>query len=180
MDCDYYSPTLRRRADEIANQDDIEHMYMTPHSKKMDINEAHYRNLSQAIFDTIVEEGVIVLDGIGRHDSSTGVLLALTDKLIVLCKDSFNVDVEGEQCHYLKEKKAMHPFDFYTSTSGKCIKITTYYKSEEKSSFDQKRLQGELFDLDWNSIQRGNVEKIPSRTNETIVKIGKFILDKWI
>ena len=180
MDCDYYSPTLRRRADEIADQDDNIHIYTTPYARKMDINEDTYSRLCQTIFDTIVEEGVIVLDGIGRHTSSTKVLLTLTDKLIVLSASSFNVEIDGEKCYYVKEEKAVHPFDFYAAASDKCIKITTYCRKEERSSFEPKTMQGELFDLDWNLIHRGNIEKIPERTRKMIARISQFILEEWI
>jgi hypothetical protein len=180
MDCDYYSPTLRRKFDEIADQDDNLHIYTTPNAGKIEINDDIYRLLCQTTFDTIAEEGVIVLDGIGRHTSTTKFLMTLTDRLIVLCASSFNVEIDGKKCSYLKKEKSMHPFEFYTATSQKCIKMTTYYRNEKKSSFDPKTMQGELFDLDWNLIYRGNIEKIPKPTNDTIAKIGQFILEKWI
>jgi len=181
MDCDYYSPTYRRtRGDEIFGQDDNEHIYSTPNARKLDkLTQELYSRLSQSVFDAIVEEGVIVLDGIGMHTDSTETLLTLTEKLIVLCPCSFDVAIGAKKSCYLKEGKGIHPFDFYSSLKNKCIKITTFM-NERKSSFDPTTLQAELFNLDRDLIRKGNIENIPKETRDTILKIGRFILEKWI
>jgi len=182
MDCDYYSPTYRRiRIAEFAGSSDNEHIYTTPNCRKLHkLTEDNYCRLSQSIYDSIEEEGVIVLDGIGLHTKSTDFLLSLANMLIVLCPSKFKVDVDSKRCCYVREGKPIHPFEFYHGLKNKTVTVTTYYQDEKKVSFDPKGLCGELYNLDRDAILEGNFEKIAKDTIDMILQIASFLLDNWI
>jgi len=183
MDADYYSPTYRRvKIEEFASQDEIAHIITTPNAVKLTkLKEQNFRNLAHAIHDAIEHEGIVVLDGLGRHSSSTEALLELADMLVVLCPNQFSVNnAEAKQCLYVKDRINVHPFDFYRGRGKKYIRIKTHFHNEKKAYFDECRLEGELFDLDRDIIHQGNIDRIPAETRETILQIADFILRNWI
>lgn len=182
MDGDYYSPTYTRlRIWQFAAPDEYDHIISTPNAQKLNkLTEENFSRLSHSIHESIEHTGVIVLDGIGRHSGSTESLLELAGIVVVLCPEKFDVKTGSEECCYIKDEKNVHPFDFYAEKVKKCIKITTYYHVERRACFDEKKSEGELFDLDKEVIERGNIDRLPQETKEIVLQIAKFILSNWI
>ena len=182
MDGDYYSPTYRRlRVNEFADPDEQGCVYTTPNAKKLEkLTEENFRNIAHSIHALIENEGVIVVDGLGRHSSSTESLLQLAEILIVLCPIRFDIEHGSEECSYIQDGRAIHPFAFYRNRCQKLIKITTHYHGDKTAYFDENRLEGELYDLDRDVIKKGNIDKIPMQTRDTILRIAEFILANWV
>ena len=182
MDGDYYSPTYRRlRIEQFASPDEYDHIISTPNATKLDkLTEENFHRLSHSIHDLIEHNGIIVLDGVGRHTRSTESLLQLAEMLVVLCPDLFSVKTSSEECFYIKNGKKEHPFDFYLNRRDKYIKIRTHFHDVKKAYFDEDKLEGEVFDLDTKVIKKGNIDKIPQETRDTILQIAKFILNNWV
>jgi hypothetical protein len=182
MDGDYYSPTYGRvRILELASPDEYDHIIVTPNAKKLTkLTEEVFSRVAHSIHELIENEGVIVLDGIGKHSKSTESLLELADIIIVLCSAVFNVETDSEKCFYTIEENRLHPFDFYKGKRSKFIRIKTYYHNERKAIFDEGKLEGVLFDLDREMIRRGNIDKIPHESRDTILQIAEFILNRWV
>ena len=181
MDGDYYAPTYRRiRIEEFASPDEYVRIFTTPNAVKLTkITEDNFRRGVQSTHDLIEYEGIIVLDGIGKHSGSTEALLDLADMLIVLCSDRFDVTTESGACSYIKNIKAVHPFDFYAGKKEKYISIKTHYQNEKAASFNSGSLTAELFDLEISSIKKGNIDMIPIETRRTIREIAEYILANW-
>ena len=182
MDGDYYAPTYRRvRIEEFASPDEYARIFTTPNAVKLTkLTEDNFRRGVQSTHDLIEYEGIIVLDGIGKHSGSTEALLELADMLIVLCSDRFDVTTESEPCSYTIENQPLHPFDFYARRKTKYITIKTHYRNEKTAVFDPRSLRAELFDLEITSVKKGNVDGIPSETRQIIREIASFILANWV
>jgi len=182
MDGDYYAPTYRRiRIEEFASPDEYTRIFTTPNAVKLTkITEDNFRRGVQSTHDLIEYEGTIVLDGIGKHSGSTEALLELADILIVLCSDLFDVSTEAEACSFIKNKVALHPFDFYKGKKKKYISIETHYQNKKAASFNSEHLTAQLFDLEISSVKKGNIDLIPIETRKTIQLIAEFILANWI
>ena len=179
MDCDYYAPTYRRFGlGTLVDPEEFNHVIPTVHKEKlMQLEEENFCRAVCINYDFIDHQGVIVLDGIGKHTASTECLLKLANILIVLCLDSFNPATNSEACCFVKKDKKLHPFDFYVGRKKKFIRIVTYYRSRKRASFDQNQCKGELFDLDIGVIKQGNCEGIPHKTKEAIREIARLLID---
>ena len=185
MDGDYYSPTHRRRIKDYASPEEVVYIITTPNIAKLSkLTHKVFRNLAHSIHASIEFKGIIVLDGIGKHSESTESLLELASILVVLCPNQFSTENSAKECGYAKNDKKMHPFDFYSkecekysiNRSEKCIKIITHFHDRERTSFDQDRLEGEVYGLDWSVIKSGNIDKIPHETRNTVLEIARLIL----
>ena len=182
MDGDYYSPTYRRlRIEEFASSEECDHIISTPNATKLDkLTEETFHRVCHSIHDLIEHKGIIVLDGVGRHTRSAESLLQLAEILIVLCPDHFDVETGSKECFYVQNCRKLHPFVFYSNRREKYIEIRTHYHDEKKAYFDEDKLEGELFDLEKKVIKKGNIDKIPKGTRDTILQIANFILNNWL
>jgi hypothetical protein len=182
MDGDYYSPTYRRlRIVDFADPDEYDHIIATPNAQKLKkLTEENFCRMARGIHESIEHTGIIVLDGVGKYSSSTQCLLELAEIIIVLCPKSFKTKTDSQRCGYTKDGQKIHPFDFYGSRRNKCIKITTHYHDDVIAYFDEKKSEGELYDLDKEVIKKGKIDGIPQETKDTVLQICKFILGKWI
>ena len=178
MDADYYSPTYTRlRVTEFAAPEEIDHIIQTPNPNKLEeLDEKVYHGLCTNIHAMIEHKGIIVIDGVGKHSKSTESLLGLAQILIVLCPIEFDIEKEAKQFGFINNGVPAHPFDYYHDAKEKCLKILTHYKNKKVASFDQDKLQGELFDLDRESIKKGNVESIPAETRAVTLEIAKVVM----
>ena len=185
MDGDYYSPTHRRRIEEYAAPEEVAYIFTTPNITKLNkLTHKIFRNVAHSIHALIESKGIIILDGIGKHSRSTDSLLELASILVVLCPDQFNVESDSKECGYTENEKEMHPFNFYCkecekfdiNSSEKYIKIRTHFHNRRNASFNKDKLEGELFDLDWRVIKKGNIDGIPRETRDTIREIAKLIV----
>lgn len=180
MDGDYYAPTYRRIKD-FASPDEDSRIFTTPHAMKLtNLQEDIFRESVQSTHNLIVYEGVIVLDGVGKHSGSTEALLNLADILIVLCSNTFDVSADSASSHYIKDEKAVHPFLFYKGKKDKYICIKTHYQDKKVAYFDPESLTAELYDLEITSVKKGNIDLIPIDTRRTIKEIATYILGNWI
>jgi len=182
MDGDYYSPTYRKvRIEEFAGPDEQTRIFTTPNAVKLSkLTEDNFRRCVQSTHDLIEYEGIIVLNGIGKHSGSTEALIDLADMLIVLCSDRFDVATESGECSFIKKKHPLHPFDFYKGRKKKYISIETHYQNAQIASFKSDSLTAQLFDLKISSVKKGNIDLIPIETRRTIREIAAYILANWI
>lgn len=182
MDGDFYSPTFRRkRIEEYVSEDERDYIITTPNAQKLNsLTEETFGKLAHAIHELIENNGVIVLDGIGLHSDSTESLLKLADNLIILCKQDFNIEENSVICKYIRDDTHLHPFNFYDIYTEKCMKIVTHYKNEKSAYFNENILHGELYDLDRDIINKGDISGIPEETRKTILDIANYILTNWI
>ena len=135
-----------------------------------------YKNNIDFFFRIIIRNGIIVLDGIGKHDESTDFLLENSSMLIVLCSGEIK-DKDLVNNKFIIDGKPVHPFEFYKDTKKKIINITTYLSASKRVSFDPKTCHGQLC-----SLIKGRdriVGKVPKKTIKVIKQIADFILDKW-
>lgn len=179
MDADYYAPTLRRY--DFASLEENEYLIMTPHSTKPEhLTHDNFRRLAHSIHDFIENKGVIIIDGVGKFSDSTKSLLELAHMSIILCPNKYDVKTTSKECGYIQEGVDLHPFEFYEKESKMCMKIKTHFRGQRIAFFNEEKLEGELYDLKRNQINKGRILKIPKKTLETIKEIAKFVINKWI
>jgi len=184
MDADYYSPTHRKRIEDYASPFEKPYIFTTPNLIKLTkLTHENFRNIAHSTHALIESKGVIVLDGVGRHSPSTDSLFELSNALILLCYCHFDVGKNSKECGFVKNGESLHPFDFYNAicerfgiSDKKYIRIETRFHSEKIASFDEDKLKGELFDLDWEVIKNGNVDRVPQKTREIIQRIARLTL----
>ncbi len=179
MDCDYYAPTYKRIGlGRLVDPEELDHIIATPHRGKLSrIKETNYCSQVQMNHDFADNQGVIILDGLGKHTTSTECLMKLANTLIVLCPFPFDPATDSEECCFVREGENLHPFDFYAGRKKQYITIATHYGSQKRASFNQGQCSGELYDLDINAIKEGNVDGIPVKTRDVIREIAEFLID---
>jgi len=179
MDADYYAPTLRQY--DFASPEENKYIIMTPNSYKPEsLTNDVFSRLAHIIHDFIENKGVIIIDGVGKFTKSTKSLLELAHMLIVLCPIKYDIKTTSKECGYVQEGVALHPFEFYEKKIKKCMKIKTHYRDQKIAFFDEKKLEGELYDLKRSKIKKGKILNIPEETLDTIKEIADFIINKWI
>ncbi|WP_287689092.1 hypothetical protein [Metallosphaera javensis (ex Sakai et al. 2022)] len=121
LDCDIPSPTFRRY--DILSNEENQHAYLTPNYSKPteEINPEMYENIIDLNLAAVIEKGIIVMDGLGKHSRLTDALIKRSKALIVLSKHNLTQD-EMKSSNYVINGNPTHPFTFYRGA----LRITTY------------------------------------------------------
>ncbi len=176
FDCDVKAPTFRRF--DLASTEEAKHIYSTPNAQKADISIPLeiYKSYIELNFLLVREKGLIVMDGMGRHDEMTENLIQRTGTILVVCRDSIK-EQEQRECKYLKDDRPQHPFQFYSSFGKQLVKVTTF-ENAGGADFDPQSLSATLCGLKRDGIKKGEIVGIPQNTLDSIIELSRFLLSK--
>lgn len=129
MDGDYFASTYLRIKNFASSDEVTNHIYTTPLGAKINnLTKDMFHQISHITHDFIIHDGIIIIDGVGKHTRSTESFLELADMLIILCPNDFEKKTDSKELGYIKKGKPIHPFDFYNDKRDKYIQIITHYK----------------------------------------------------
>lgn len=173
IDCDVYSPTVRPY--KLASAEEDKHVYVPPNSGKLEvsIDEQVYSSVIDFNFIAVREQGVIVLDGLGKHTEMTEVLLKKAGSLAIICREPLLPD-EMLKYGYVNGTVPEHPFIFYEKKIPRPLKVTTHLTGV-MSSFTIGSLEGVLCGLDRNEIKEGVIHDIPADSISQISSIASLL-----
>ena len=174
VDADLPSPTYR--AYEMASDEEMGHVYVTPHRNKLaqPVPLGLFRNTVGNMIRFVKERGLIIVDGLGKHTDLTDFLLGLCCFLVVVCKHDISPS-DLEECGFVDDV-ALHPFKFYSIRFPTSFMITSHLDKAE-DFVDEKDMQAALRGLERTQIVCGDVSGMPTDTLEAIEKIASCI--RW-
>jgi hypothetical protein len=163
FDCDIKAPTFRRF--ELVSVDESKRIYTTPNAEKGDVEFPleSYKSFVDLTLLLVRSKGLILMDGMGRHDAMVEYLLERAASVIVVCQDSLSED-QMRKCKYLRsDGVAQHPFEFYSAFKKPVTKIRTFLDGDG-ARFDSGSSTLALYGLDRSRINKGEIHGIPERT----------------
>jgi adenylate kinase family enzyme len=173
VDADVMSPTLR--CYDMMSEEEKDHVYPTMNRRKLTQEPPlkTYKRFVRTALDFVIEKGVIILDGLGKHTTLTDLLLQYGGSVVVVSRKEISDDELIE--HGFHHDHAEHPFDFYKRLVDMVLTIESsmepvppFFKKETREAL--------LHGLRREVVIHGDTSKIPNDSLKVIEEIGSFFV----